>query len=87
MRIMGHASIVTGRWISSIWLTCSMDRPIPPCMQMILFSINAASGNQLNSWLMRCHAQMPSCSPWGGQGGESRRGGQRKRVFGTCDSA
>lgn len=30
---------------------------------MIFFSIKAANGNQLKSWLIRCQAQIPSRSP------------------------
>ena len=57
------ASIVIGRWRFSICSTWFIDRPIPPCIQMIFFSIKAARGSQLNNRLIRCHAHIPSLSP------------------------
>jgi len=58
------ASIVIGRWIFSICSTWFIERPIPPCMQIIFFSISAARGSQLNRRFIRCHAQIPSLSPY-----------------------
>lgn len=57
------ASIVIGRWRFSICSTWFIDRPIPPCIQIIFFSIRAARGSQLNKRFIRCHAQIPSRSP------------------------
>uniref|UniRef100_A0A0A9CKI8 Uncharacterized protein n=1 Tax=Arundo donax TaxID=35708 RepID=A0A0A9CKI8_ARUDO len=36
---------------------------MPPCIQMIFFSISAAKGSQLNNLFIRCQVQIPSLSP------------------------
>ena len=64
MRTTEPASIVIGLWRFSICSTWLIDRPMPPCIQMIFFSISAAKGSQLNSLFIRCHVQIPSLSPY-----------------------
>ena len=64
IRTIDPASIGIGRWIFSICSIWFIDLPIPPCMQTIFFSINAARGSQLNNLFIRCHAHIPSLSPY-----------------------
>lgn len=58
------ASIVMGLSSFSICSTECMDLPMPPCMHIIFFSISAASGRKLKSWLNRVQAHIPSFSPY-----------------------
>lgn len=64
MSTIDPASIVIGLSSFSICSTVFIDLPMPPCMQIIFFSISAASGRQLNIWLKRVQAQIPSLSPY-----------------------
>lgn len=64
IRTIDPASIGIGRWIVSICSTWFIDLPIPPCIQIIFFSINAAKGSQLNNLFIRCHVHIPSLSPY-----------------------
>jgi len=64
IKIIDPASIVMGLSIFSICSTEWIDLPMPPCIQIIFFSIRAASGRWLKSWLNLVHAHIPSCSPY-----------------------
>lgn len=63
IKIIDPASMVMGLSSFSICSTEFIDLPIPPCIQIIFFSISAASGRVLKSWLNRVHAHIPSFSP------------------------
>lgn len=63
IKIIDPASIVMGLSIFSICSTEWIDLPMPPCIQIIFFSIRAASGRWLKSWLNLVHAHIPSFSP------------------------